>query len=291
MKIFVCACEPSADLYVALYLKKLKKHLKNVEIVGIGGEELIKIGARILLNIEKFSIFGFSQAINSLNKSLNLYKKIGGALQREKPDLLLAVAYPGLNLLLLKHCKKLGIKTVYLLPPQIWAWGNFRKYFVKKYADLVLSVFPFETEYYKNLGINTEYCNNPLVNYLKQFSHIKREKSTIGLMPGSRYSQVKRHLPLMIELARELKKSRPGLRFKLILLADQAVPANLPRDIEPTATDRHKNMAQCQFIILSSGTASLEAGLMGIPISSFISLPWSTRLLVDCLSEPGNSIS
>ncbi len=263
MKIFVCACEASGDLYATLYLKQRKD--KKLSIVGVGGDQLKKFGAKIFLSIEQFSIFGFKQGLIHGPGNLKLYRTILARIRDQKPDIFMPVAYPGLNLLLARACRKLNIKVIYLLPPQIWAWGNFRKYFVKKYTDLVVSFFPFEADYYKNFGIKTQYVKNPLVDYLWQFKYLKPDRFTIGLMPGSRPSQIEKHLPLMIKIAEGLKFRIPSLRFKLILLPECLLKSQLPPWLEVVLRERHYAMAKCNFIVLSSGTASLEAGLLGIP--------------------------
>ncbi len=265
MKIFVCAGEPSGDLYAALYLKKIKKQFGDLELIGIGGEELKKAGTKIIGGLNDLSVFGFGQAFGGFSKNLKLYKSISKILYREMPDVFLAVAYPGLNLLLCRYCKRINIKTIYLLPPQIWAWGHFRKYFVKKYADLIVSVFPFEAQYYQKLSIKTDYLRNPLIDYLSTLRQSVDIKPAVGLMPGSRPEHVAKHLPSMIKIAEELRENKPALKFKLLLLKHPGCEFSLPSWFEVISNGRHKAMAQCRLLILSSGTASLEAALIGTP--------------------------
>ncbi len=263
MKIFICACEPSGDLYSAHYLRRY--YGSGTEIVGVGGEELKRVGARLFLTTEQLSIFGFASGLTALRKNLRLYRMILRKIREEKPDIFIAVAYPGLNILLCRVCKKMKIKVFYLLPPQIWAWGNFRKYLIKRYTDLVISFFKFEVDYYRKKGIKIEYIKNPLIDYLSKIKGQPSTPITIGLMPGSRRSQIDLHLDLMVEIADRLRDSIKDLKFKVILHNKYLLNQKLPNWIEVVYNNRYVEMSKCSLILLSSGTASLEAGLLKIP--------------------------
>ncbi len=284
-KVFVCAGEASADLYAALFLKQHQPFGADVELVGVGGPQLEAAGTRIVLPSRQLAVFGFADAATGIAAGIRAYRRIARLILQERPDVFIAVAYPGLNSLLTRFCKQRGIKTVYLLPPQIWAWGSFRKYFIRKYVDLVVSFFPFESRFYRRRGINTVGVRNPLIDYLNRTGQRTPEKHVIGLMPGSRPSQIKRHLPMMLDLARRLWTRDNNLRFRLILLPTVSLPGDLPSYVEVAQGDRYRAMARSRFIVLASGTASLESGLLGIPHLFCYHAPLIDRLAAVLLLE------
>jgi lipid-A-disaccharide synthase len=214
--IFICAGEPSGDMYAALLIKRLKKTTPNLKIYGVGGDKMRKSGVEVVEDYNKLMAFGFSKGILSSFRNYKVYKKKCRAMYRVKAKTFIAVAYPGINLLLCKYAKRLGCKVYYFLPPQIWAWGEFRKYFIKKWVDRVISVFPFEHEFYKKRGVKVDYLENPLFEELKRYKRGDFKKR-IGFMPGSRSSEIKRNLPVMIEIMRKIGLKKHDLEFFLIL--------------------------------------------------------------------------
>ncbi len=200
-----------------------------------------------------------------------MYRKISRVIFKTKPDIFIAVAYPGINLLLCRYAKKINIRVIYLLPPQIWAWGYYRKYFIKKWVDLVISVFPFEYRFYISKNIKTIYWKNPLFDELKKYEK-KNPSNCIGFMPGSRISEVKRNVPVIIELIKECRELQK-FKFIFILHTDCAkmtlfnrlVPDRLRNKIKVIISDRYNIMINCNLIFTCSGTASLETAIMGIP--------------------------
>ncbi|OPX17742.1 hypothetical protein BXT86_04850 [candidate division WOR-3 bacterium 4484_100] len=153
----------------------------------------------------------------------------------------------------------------YFLPPQIWAWAGFRKYFIKKWVDQVISVFPFEYRFYKKVGIETFYFKNPLLSHLK--SYRRRDfRCRIGLMPGSRFDQIKRNLVVMRKLIKEFYKFKNNIEFCLILYDRvDSLKVQIPAQIKVITQNRYQAMKDCDLLIISSGTASLEARIMSIP--------------------------
>ncbi|NOR18310.1 hypothetical protein GQ543_11475 [candidate division WOR-3 bacterium] len=273
--IFMCAGEPSGDMYGALLIKRLKKATPNLKIYGVGGDQMRKSGVEVVEGYNELMTFGFYRGIISSFRNYKVYKKMCRAMYRVKAKTFIAVAYPGMNLLLCKYAKSLGCNTYYYLPPQIWAWGEFRKYFIKKWVDRVISIFPFECEFYKKMGIDTVYIKNPLFKELKNYNR-NDFKKRIGFMPGSRRSEIKRNLPIMIEIIRKIGQKKHDLEFTLILHSSicrvgrllplfTSLKALLPDRIKIITENRYQIMKNCSMLILCSGTASLEAAIMNIP--------------------------
>jgi len=311
--IFICAGEPSGDLYAGLFIDRLKKKTPDLKIYGVGGNEMRKSGVAIVVDYSNLMAFGFASGIYSVLENYKVYHQIAQKLYRIRPKTFIAVAYPGMNLLLCRYAKRLGCNIYYFLPPQIWAWGEFRKYFIKRYVDAVISVFPFEYEFYKRKGIKIIYFENPLFGKLRRYKRNDFHKK-IGFMPGSRLGEIKRNLPVMFELIRRISQKRSNIEFFLILnsnslaLAREVIATKQShkkyrktmrlsrlknedsRFTEPrTSTgsvlamtkegclddplpffkviteNRYQAMKNCDLLITSSGTASLEAAIMEIP--------------------------
>jgi lipid-A-disaccharide synthase len=207
-----------------------------------------------------------SESLSSLLSHLSLYKKIARSLLRIKPKTFVAVAYPGVNVLLCRIAKRHGMKVYYMLPPQIWAWGGFRRIFLKRWVDAVISFFPFEADLYRRLGFCTIETDNPLVNSLRNYTRRDRRKM-IGFMPGSRMSHVARNMPVVLHLATFIRKRRPDIDLCLIAhdqrhAQELAAGQNALRVVHE---DRYQTMKDCDLLLVSSGTASLEAAAMEIP--------------------------
>ncbi len=263
--VFMCAGEPSGDMYAGLLIKKLKKKISKLNIYGVGGSEMRKSGVEVVMDYKDLMAFGFTSGISSVFKNYRIYTKIAQKLYEMRPKTFIAVAYPGMNLLLCQYAKKLGCAVYYFLPPQIWAWGEFRKFFIKKWVDIVISVFPFEYVFYRQRGIESVYFENPLFDELKKFKRSDVGKR-IGFMPGSRQSEIKRNLPLMVELMKIVAQERIDVEFYLILYfeSSQRLCSSFPY-AKIITENRYQAMKNCDLLITSSGTASLEAEIMKIP--------------------------
>ncbi len=275
--LFICAGEPSGDKYGALFAEYLKRKKPEIEICGVGGNSMREAGVTIVDDYAKLMTFGFSDAICNSYRNFKRYTAIARKIYQIRPKTFVAVAYPGVNLLLCRYAKKLGCTIYYFLPPQIWAWGAFRKYFLKQWVDRVISVFPFEYEFYKKNGIVTDYLENPLREKLEQYTRDDFAKR-VGFMPGSRCSQIKRNLPIMIEIMNEINSKEPDVEFHVILYSRKIMMNNrwIRKELENlrssmqnkivTVTEKQNQaMKNCDLLIISSGTASLEAAFMNVP--------------------------
>jgi lipid-A-disaccharide synthase len=266
MPIFFCAGEPSGDLYAGLYIEQLKKRFPDARIFGVGGVRMAESGAELVFEYEKLMTFGLSDGLGSFFDNYSMYKKIARKLRALSPRTFVAVAYPGINLLLCRIAKKMGMKVYYLLPPQIWAWGKSRKYFVKKWVDLVVSFFPFEADFFQRLGINTVLVDNPLVDKLQDYKR-NSHKRRIGFMPGSRSSQIRRNLPVVRDLIGLIEAHDAEIECCLIVYDLNGTCAL--RGVLDGSRIFHENQCQamknCDLLVVSSGTASLQAAVMRIP--------------------------
>ncbi|UCD19659.1 MAG: hypothetical protein JSU64_00530 [candidate division WOR-3 bacterium] len=264
--VFFCAGEPSGDVYAGHYIRLLKEDSPKVVIVGVGGACMRMSGADIVMRYEGMTAFGLSDSLAALRTHFSLYGKIARKMLSVKPKTFVAVAYPGMNLPLCRLAKRRGIKVYYMLPPQIWAWAGFRKHLLKRWADAVISFFPFEAGHYKRLGIRTVLSDNLLVDSLGKYVRKNRHKR-IGFMPGSRKSHVTRNLPIALHLAHSIRRKKPDYDICLIAYGErEARELKSGQDLLRVVYEgRYQTMKDCDLIITSTGTASLEAAAMGIP--------------------------
>ena len=283
--VFISVGEPSGDLYASFLACDMQAKTSGLRIFAVGGNNLLESGVDVLIDYHRMTTLGFTSGVLTAYRNYTIYGKIARLMYRIRPKTFIAVAYPGINLLLCNYAKKLGCRVYYFLPPQIWAWATFRKYFIKKWVDKVISVFPFEHEFYKKRGIDTIYFKNPLFEGLKNYKRSDFKKR-IGLMPGSRKSEVKRNLPVMTELIRRIAQKRNGIEFALILHSDNLgvgrsrplltslhLASRLDTERKALLQDKamiisenhYQAMKNCDLLIVCSGTASLEAAAMDIP--------------------------
>jgi lipid-A-disaccharide synthase len=263
-KVFVSACEPSADLYAARFIERLKKDRPALDFIGIGGPEMKAAGVELIDDYRGLMSFGLSAAAEKARSHWSSYRMIARALYNTRPDVFLPVAYPGMNLLLCRYARRLGIKTIYLLPPQIWAWGGFRKYFVRKWVEQVLTFFPFEYDYYISMQIPVRYYENPLIKTLKSINRTDSITS-IGFMPGSRPREIHRNLPVIIKLADRIKAKNSESRFVIILRDKTDLLQNQLPSVTIVIDNRYQAMKNCDLLVTCSGTASLEAAFLDVP--------------------------
>jgi lipid-A-disaccharide synthase len=275
--VFFCAGEPSGDLYAALLAGYFRREAPHVRMYGVGGPAMQGAGITVLKPYSDMQVFGFNAALRSLSASIRAYQDIASLLRTIRPGTFIPVAYPGLNLLLCRHAKRLGARVCYFMPPQIWAWGKFRTYFVRRWVDTVISVFPFEHHLYRTLGVNALLVKNPLEKMLRKYHRIGRSPC-IGFMPGSRVRDARRHLPIMSRVAAQVLGSRPDVRCVFIVPHENGLlhaaaqnaadminrQGNEERALVKTV-NRYALMKNCDLLIISSGTASLEAFIMRIP--------------------------
>jgi len=287
-KIFVSVGEISGDNYAS----ELAKHLKEYELIGITGPKMRAVGVKPVANLEDISVVGLTEALSKYKKIKEVFKQSVQAL-KSGVDLLIVVDFPGFNIKLLKEAKKLGIKTVYFISPQVWAWGSGRVKEIVENTDLLISILPFEEEIYKPYvsdKFKFAYVGHPLLDIIKIYENedsfkqklnIPKNKRIIGLLAGSRESEVNAILPILIETARLLTKTFDDLHFVIpatVNMVDRVlekVDFNLPitviasnlsdKDLPKFENPSYEVIKNAVFSIITSGTATLEAAIIGNP--------------------------
>lgn len=277
-KLFVMTGEYSGDIHAAHVISELKKIYPDVEIEGIGGENLKNQGVKLFADHSKMSAVGISPLI--LWNHYKLGKNVVKYLTEEyRPDLVLCIDYGAFNLNVAKFLKRAGIKVFYYIPPQIWASRKWRIKTVKKYVDKVLCIFPFEKPMYEFYKIPAYYCGHPLVSQLApkadRIEFFKKHgfdvnKKLVSVFPGSRTFELKELMNIFIKSAKKLKKNHPDLQFCVSQapnLKDEVYHKYLKNSDFKVIKGENQALLSCSdALILASGTVALEACLYQVPM-------------------------
>ena len=280
MKIMLSAGEASGDLHGANLAEALKAVDPQVELIGMGGEQMRKAGVRIVYDIKNLGVIGIGEIIKKIPFFYKLRTFLVNTMKEEKPDALVCIDYPGFNMKLIEKAKEAGIPVIYYILPTIWAWHKSRGNVIAEYTDLAVSLFPFEAEMYKKMGTNVVYGGHPLLDTVKpsmskdeaySFFGLQQGKKTVLFMPGSRLQEVQSLYGKMLAAGKLLQDKVEGLQFMVPkastidrhMLEEAAREANLEVHIGEERVYDMMNIADAA--ICASGTATLETALMGVP--------------------------
>lgn len=280
MKIMLSAGEASGDLHGANLAEALKAVDPQVELIGMGGEQMRKAGVRIVYDIKNLGVIGIGEIIKKIPFFYKLRTFLVNTMKEEKPDALVCIDYPGFNMKLIEKAKEAGIPVIYYILPTIWAWHKSRGNVIAEYTDLAVSLFPFEAEMYKKMGTNVVYGGHPLLDTVKpsmskdeaySFFGLQQGKKTVLFMPGSRVQEVQSLYGKMLAAGKLLQDKVEGLQFMVPkastidrhMLEEAAREVNLEVHIGEERVYDMMNIADAA--ICASGTATLETALMGVP--------------------------
>ena len=281
-KIVIIAGEESGDIHAAVLIQQLKARFSNIEISGIGGKHMQNAGATLIYDLARYGVTGITEVVRFLRILHKAFQAIKAHLKAQKPDLLILVDYPGFNLMLAKYAKrKLGIKIIYYISPQIWAWKGNRIHLIKECVDKMAVIFPFEKTIYEKAGVPVSFVGHPLVEKIpsaidllasRKKLHLPTQKMVIALLPGSRNNEIEKHMPILQETAVLLDKQLPNLHFVLPIAETinvekiKAYFANQNLSLTYSQGNAIDCMAAADFVIVASGTASLECALLEKPM-------------------------
>lgn len=302
-KLFIITGEYSGDKHAANVVKEIKKLNPDIEIEAIGGKNLEETGVKLYCNHSKMSAVGFN--FKMLYAHILLGKNLAKYLKDEfKPDLVLMVDYGGFNLNLSKLLAKYGIKMFYYIPPQIWASRKWRLKTVKKNISKVITIFPFETDMYKNAGIDSEFAGHPLIEEIPQAADktqffkdngLDETKKLISIFPGSRVFEVKNLLEIFLKAAEIIHKSNKNIQFVLCqapTIKDELILPEIEKykdlGIKVLKNKNYELLSVSDSLMLASGTVALEAALYSTPMIISYKGPWFLYfiyLMVRCVKR------
>ncbi len=269
--IIISAGEESGDMYGADIINYFSKN-KDIRFYAMGSNKIKDTGARIIIDSSDLSVVGFFEIIKiypKLLKSLNIMKR---SIDRIKPDLIILIDYQEFNIKLAKYAKARGIKVLFYIGPQVWAWRESRIKNIINNIDIMAVIFPFEKKYYNQFGLETHYVGHPLVESKNYKANNYKKDNYIGFFPGSRLNEVKKHLPIMKKIISKISKKYPDEKFLISksLNIDIQIYENFFIDNSKVTIVENKNIYKtislCKSAIAASGTITLQIGLMKIPV-------------------------
>ena len=278
-EIFVSACEVSGDLHAAALLGELRRLRPDLAASGVGGPRLAAAGQRQSAGIAQLSLVGISEVLPRLGGILALLRRLKGELARRRPDVVLLVDSPDFNLRLASAARALGLRVIYFITPQVWAWRPGRLREMRRTVDLALCILPFEEPFLREAGVRASYIGHPLVDLVRPSAPREALRAAFGLdpgrpvialLPGSRRTEVLALLPSLAGAARLLDRRRPRPQFLVPSAAVALRPlceelADAPLDARVVDGRAWDCLAAADAAVVASGTATLETALIGTP--------------------------
>ena len=279
--VLISAGEASGDAHAARMVEELKKIDPAIHFVGMGGDNMRAAGVEILTDIKKMAVVGLVEVLLKYRSIKAELVRLQDYIDRHDPDLLILVDYQEFNQRLAAYAKQRGVKVLFYIGPQVWAWRPKRVYKMAKIVDHLAVILPFEADYYKDTSLPVTFTGHPLTDEVRADKTPQQARAalqlddctTVGLFPGSRSGEIKRVLPILLETAKRLRQQQPGLQFVLPVastinrsnLADFS--ADLTRLNVQLIEDRFYDVTQaCDVVLTASGTAALEICLLGRPM-------------------------
>jgi len=299
LSIMFSAGESSGDLHAANMFLELKKIRPAITGVGMGGANMLAAGIDVRYDSSNIAVIGVVEVIRHYGEIRRALKLMQQLINNERPDLLVLVDYKEFNFKLAKFAKQLGIKVLFYVSPQVWAWRPGRVKTYGRVIDMMAVIFPFETAYYEAEHVPVRYVGHPSVDkvhpqYSKQEDFVRfgldADKPIVGLLPGSRYGEIKRMLPVMLKAAEIIASTITSVQF--ILPQSNSISDDLLKSYiqqSPVKIVIIKNLPYdviqcCDAIMTTSGTATLEIALLKVPmVISYILSPityWIGRIVV-----------
>jgi len=290
-RIMIVAGEPSGDAHAAGLVHALRKAKPQAqfEFFGGAGPLLREAGVDAIVSTDDLAILGLLEIGGTLPKFWRAYKLLKQAAIERQPDAVILVDWPDFNLKLARALHRRGLKVIYYISPQLWAWRSYRSRNIGRDVDLLLSILPFEKEWYEDRGIEqVEFVGHPLVGQVSarydrdefcRQTKLDSKLPIISLLPGSRRKEVERILPPMLEAAALISARRPEVQFVVvvppsrsseelrnIVRAQRATPLPLPSCLHIVSAQSREALAASDAAAIASGTATLEAALLGTPM-------------------------
>ncbi len=280
-KIFISAGEASGDLHGSHLIRAMKALAPEASIACLGGPMMRRAGASVLVDNRDLAVVGLFEVFRHKDAIFGAWRKIKAYFAVEKPDLVVLIDFPDFNFLLARLAKRLGIRVFYYISPQVWAWRSGRVRTIKRLVDSMAVILPFEPAFYERYGVGVHYVGHPLLDVLDaapprdQASDLYRPAGAsflVGLLPGSRHSEVRSLLPILLDGALLLSQKIPGVSFILpvaptldpLMVGEEVKKRNAP--VRIVSGDTYGVVRACDLVIAASGTATLETAILGSPM-------------------------
>jgi lipid-A-disaccharide synthase len=280
-KVMIMAGEASGDLHGANLVREIRRQDPSIAFYGVGSRNMKNAGVHLLADASQISVVGATEVITHLRPLCRVFNNLKRFLATDRPDLLILIDFPDFNIMLGKKAKKLGIPVLYYISPQVWAWRKGRVKTIAALVKAIIVVFPFEVALYKNAGADVRFVGHPLTDVVKspysqeeakaQFG-LAAGKRTIAILPGSRMKEITHLLPDMLRAADILNQRFQDIQFVLPVaptLSESFIKSfsrNSPVPVTLVDGRVYDVLRASDAALVTSGTATLETGLMAVPM-------------------------
>lgn len=276
LKFYVIAGEASGDLHGSNLIKALRSENNELEFRSWGGDKMQAEGGNVVKHIRDLAFMGFVEVIANIRTILRNIKECKADIESFKPDAIILIDYPGFNLRIAEWAKEKGIKVIYYISPQVWAWKQSRVHKIKRWVDHMYVILPFEKEFYAKFDYDVEYLGHPLLDAIDNFKNDQQPKDAfykehglnqqpiIAILPGSRKQEVSVKLPIMLEAVKNYSN------YQIVVAGAPSLDvdfyASLINDeVKIIHGKTYDLLSNSEAAIVTSGTATLETALLGIP--------------------------
>jgi lipid-A-disaccharide synthase len=291
MKILVSAGETSGDRYAAELVAELRRRLPDAEFFGCAGPRLRAEGVEPVVHSEELAVVGLFEVVRHIPRIYGEFRRLVRAAERRRPELAIVCDAPDFNLRVAAKLKRAGVPVVDYVAPQMWAWRPWRVRKLRRIVDLLLCIFPFEEAWFNERGVETRYVGHPLAEaigpdctreeFLRRYD-LDPELPVLSVLPGSRKGEAARHLPALEDALERIQAKR---RINAVLPASNTTGAEFFRErisralVTIVENDTSNALAHCDAAMVASGTATVEAALLGAPMVVFYEVSKATWLL------------
>lgn len=296
----IIAGEASGEMHGAGVVLALKARRPEIEVFGIGGDQMGKAGCALIYHIRDFSIMGITEVVRHLPFIRKVLRRLERLLQSQPPDLLILIDYPDFNLRVARKARKHGIPVLYYISPQVWAWRARRIHTIARLVDCMAVIFPFEVELYEKAGAKVVFVGHPLLDILESRrtradfcarAGLDPDRKIVGILPGSRTMELDRMLPTMVETLKSVQRELPEVQG-VIGLAPTVSRTDIEqyheghaKEISIVENDTYEIMNHSDLLLVTSGTATLESAYFGTPLIVLYRMSrlswWIARYLVN----------
>jgi lipid-A-disaccharide synthase len=273
------AGEASGDAHAAEVIKNLRKIAPDVRIFGAGGPKMRAAGMELLVDLTEHAVVGLVEVLKNYTKFREIFHNLVREAERRRPDAVVLVDFPGFNLRFAAQMKRRGIKVIYYISPQVWAWHSSRAKQIERDVDLMLTIFPFEKGWYAQRApkLSVEFVGHPFAEKMKEEGgRRKREDNLVLLLPGSREREVAKIFPI---LAKVVDLMPADVRFVAAAVNEDTGQMMIHPRIEVKVGKAHELMQRAALAITASGTATMECAFYGCPMIVVYKVNWLTYVV------------